>query len=386
MLRQRQGFTLIELVLTILLVAILATVSSTMVGTSVDAERYEATRQKMDAMRTAILGDTSLDAQGRRARFGYAGDFGGLPASLSNLTTSTSPAWAFNTAEYVGAGWRGPYVLEADAGAEGITKDKWGNDFVWSPSATPPTLTSYGSDNAAGGGVYAKDITMTFPTHVRVATVHGFVMENAGADRATGKTVVLRYPAAGSVTSTSTTSDSDGYFTFSSIPFGYAALRVTGTPSLGPVPIIVDFPVVYLQTNTLSFGEPTGKVTFNAGSLTTSGSLSNNVVNVTLTNTYPTAKTLSAITVYWDRPATATEGYLQTVTLAGTAQSTGGVLKTTRVAMTSTLTIPLGATTTTFSLAFSANSNNTGNLDMRNTPINCVMEWSGATVFDYISF
>src|SRR5947209_5130664 len=108
-LKSNSGVTLMELVLTLAILAILAGALSYFVGSNFDATRYENTRAKMDTIREAVLGNNALDNEGHRIHFGYVGDMGGLPATLANLTTvGAQAAWAVDGTTGVGTGWRGP--------------------------------------------------------------------------------------------------------------------------------------------------------------------------------------------------------------------------------------------------------------------------------------
>jgi len=226
----RAGFTLVELLIVSLLLGILATISLKTIGLNTDTQIWEQTKTKMEAIRTAILGDDrDLDNEGNRKNFGYHGDMGKLPAALTNLLNAETPAWSFNSTYGFGAGWRGPYVSKQVTGGVAIDKDGWGQSFIYLPAASPPSLTSYGSDNAAGGTGTAKDIVITFPTQLRFSTVRGHVLD--GVNRISGKTVEIRYPVAGTITAFTTTSDVDGFFSFANVPFRGTVAQDNGAGS-----------------------------------------------------------------------------------------------------------------------------------------------------------
>jgi len=194
-----------ELVLTMIIIGILGALSVSMIGGGEDARKFEDTKAKMEKIRLGILGDDSLDKDGHRRIFGYHGDWGGLPTTLSDLVTAKSPAWVFDSVYGVGGGWKSVYWTPDFTDSSAVTKDGWGTLFNYNPAASPPTLTSYGSDGAAGGSFFAKDLVMTFPTTVRLATVRGMVMD--GVARLSGVDVELRYPVAGVVTAFTATTD-----------------------------------------------------------------------------------------------------------------------------------------------------------------------------------
>ena len=188
---KQSGFTLIELVLTTVLMAILATLAVPLVTGNADGYKYERTRQKMDVIRLAIFGDPSLGADGHRTKFGYFGDMGRFPAALTDLTTQgAQTAYTFDNTYGTGAGWRGPYFASEFNNEYTIDKDEWGNAFVWTTSPLPAILTSKGSDNAVGGTFYAQDLTMLFPSNSVYANVRGFVSD--GSTRLQSRSVEIR--------------------------------------------------------------------------------------------------------------------------------------------------------------------------------------------------
>lgn len=235
-LKSISGFSLVEVVATIALLAVLAAVSTSIMTGNQNAQRYEETRRKMELIRTAILGDEALDAQGQRFHFGFLGDMGAMPTNLTDLTTiGAQPAWAMDTRYGIGAGWRGPYYVDKFTTSAAIGVDAWGTSFSWTPSGTP-TLTSFGSDTISGttaGEVYSKDLTMSFSGAMRLSSVRGFVRD--GDTTISGAAVNLKYPSGGAIVTYPTVTAADGSFTFQSVPFGHRAITVSSVPGAGMV-------------------------------------------------------------------------------------------------------------------------------------------------------
>lgn len=124
----RRGFTLIELLLVVFILALLAASTSSIVDDAHDQARYDETRNRLDQIRTAIVGPDDLTAPVA----GYVADMGAPPTSLRDLLLNpNAPGGLYvvdpNTG--VGAGWRGPYLRAAPRSADGALEypDGFGN-------------------------------------------------------------------------------------------------------------------------------------------------------------------------------------------------------------------------------------------------------------------
>ncbi len=117
--RAQRGFSLIEVVVAIALVAILAGALAPLGIRSMRAAQLEKSRTRMDVLLRAMAGDPL------QADYGYLGDMGRLPATLADLNDATGkPAFAVNAADGVGYGWAGPYA-PAIAPVGGAVVDAW---------------------------------------------------------------------------------------------------------------------------------------------------------------------------------------------------------------------------------------------------------------------
>lgn len=247
------GFTIIEILMVIILVAIISVVSISVMTGSLDETHLEDTVEEMKQIKQAIIGNTALTSEGKRVSFGFLGDIGAIPTAAQGIaalvTNPALPAWAINAATQIGIGWNGPY-LGGGANAADYTTDAWGNAYVYSPAAVPPTIVSLGSDGAAGGVGYAADITVTLPTELRTATVTGYISQNGAAFSADAE-VQLNYPDGVGVL-VQTVDDvlpaENGFFSFANIPMGVRSITIyipdvgtaTATNTYGPHLITVD--------------------------------------------------------------------------------------------------------------------------------------------------
>jgi len=137
--KARAGFSLIEILVAISLIAIVAGALAPAGIRSLRAAQAEKTRARMDAALRGLIGDPE------RGDFGYLGDLGALPASLNDLNDGAGkPAYALNATDGVGYGWAGPYAPTLAIAGVALV-DAWGMPFQYTGSAQ---LRSAGPDRA----------------------------------------------------------------------------------------------------------------------------------------------------------------------------------------------------------------------------------------------
>jgi hypothetical protein len=225
--------------------------------------RFQTTWAMMKQIQNAMMGDPTIFENNVRSSFGYLGDMGAIPTSaigisgLLSLPTGAT-AYAVNSTVRIGMGWNGPY-LTGGATSSSYLKDAWGNAFVYSPTASPPTLVSLGSDGATGGTGFAQDLTVTLSSTMLTATVQGFICSRGGPFSAAAQ-VELNYPnGSGVLTQSDLTiaAAANGFFSFSSVPLGvrsitiYIPTKASPTTTLGPVVITVDKPNYVVPCNAI---------------------------------------------------------------------------------------------------------------------------------------
>jgi general secretion pathway protein G len=129
----RTGFTLVEMIVVIVIIAILATLIGPRLFGRIGQSKAAAAASNAKAIASAV----KL----------YAADYGSLPPSIDALAVKSTDAKGF-----------GPYVDNADQ-----LKDPWGQKFIL---RIPPQknadfdIVTYGADKTAGGDGDNADIIM----------------------------------------------------------------------------------------------------------------------------------------------------------------------------------------------------------------------------------
>lgn len=131
----QQGFTLLEIVLVLFLLALMASSTLFLTQGVEDQAKYDATKQRLNMIRTAIIGDTRRTINGRPEISGFAADMGRLPECLRELLDPVNcdndevlQAWDQDVDSQVWAGWRGPYLIgNSEISGEVHFRDGYGN-------------------------------------------------------------------------------------------------------------------------------------------------------------------------------------------------------------------------------------------------------------------
>ncbi|HHT9135443.1 MAG TPA: hypothetical protein ACFYD2_11115 [Candidatus Avalokitesvara rifleensis] len=221
------GFTPIDIVV---ILAVFGVLLGTMIPLNIQIlqkKRELQTVDELDKLSTAVTGNPVIVLNEARTQFGYVGDMGNLPSSLEDLYKKGSqPSHSFNTSKKIGAGWNGPYISpEIVEHLETLDADAFGNDYEYTTTAFTDSSTgapalgralSKGKDGTSGT---SDDLSLTFFDSQVRSLVFGLIKDDVG-DGVGGVVVTMNYPSNGVLTSTNTTTDGTGFYTFDNIPYG----------------------------------------------------------------------------------------------------------------------------------------------------------------------
>jgi prepilin-type N-terminal cleavage/methylation domain-containing protein len=159
------GFTLLELVIVLAILAVVTALATREIGYVQDQQRFEVSQHGLGNIQAAILGtpDDRMP-EGTPSSAGFLTDMGRLPRTVGSADLTLAELWAnpgmsFDVRPAVGSngvsatqedpqvlvsgGWRGPYV-RLFLGADTL-KDGWGNPYKSPSDASPadPDGTGY---------------------------------------------------------------------------------------------------------------------------------------------------------------------------------------------------------------------------------------------------
>ena len=127
-LRNARGFTIIELLIVMAILAMLAVMVAPNLFNKADSARRDAALSQISSIGSALAA--------------HRLDVGQYPDTLDGLMRNTTGR----------STWDGPYIRNA------VPKDPWGNDYVYNSTGSQYTLMSYGADGRAGGEGNDADI------------------------------------------------------------------------------------------------------------------------------------------------------------------------------------------------------------------------------------
>jgi prepilin-type N-terminal cleavage/methylation domain-containing protein len=212
------GFTLVEVVITIIIAGILAAVSLRTISKMAEIAKIEETKKELEAIEFAIVGNPKFYNDDTRSDFGFVGDVGSLPPNLDALFTKPEGY----------ATWRGPYIdKDYEQNLDDFKQDAWGSDYSYSGGIS---IISSGS---------GTDIIRTIgetPSDFISNGINGVVLDLDGTPPGPSYRdsiiIMLTIPdGIGGISNVNTSVDLSGYFSFNSIPIGNHNLTIIYTPT-----------------------------------------------------------------------------------------------------------------------------------------------------------
>ncbi|MBD9362789.1 type II secretion system protein [Methylomonas fluvii] len=212
-LRPQLGFTLLEMLLVIFLMALVASTGLLLTEGVEDQAKYDETKRRMELIRKAIVGDPTRTVNGAPELSGFVADMGRLPLCLAELLrlgdevlpatvpkTFKSPCddteivseWNLDQNTGVGIGWRGPYLQVIPESGGGLRfRDGYGNEganaaadalnsgWHYSVTAATTSLASEGTDlTVATDDVAAPQLIVSADWQVPLPAAVSVTFEN----------------------------------------------------------------------------------------------------------------------------------------------------------------------------------------------------------------
>jgi hypothetical protein len=228
-----KGVSLVEVAAVMATAIIVIAVASVSLPSITEDARREAVLHQLDRIKKGLVGESRIIPPGEKniRRYGFIGDIGNLPSSLSALASiEMLPGYQIDEELQMGAGWRGPYAPFLQTGG---TIDPWGNALIYtvadgtSASTGAPTVATIRSMGPDGVNGNSDDAVVEIYKADARSTVIGYV-KNAFGSTVAGVEVLLASPVDGviQISDPSSITDNDGLYTFANVPQGERVLQL----------------------------------------------------------------------------------------------------------------------------------------------------------------
>ena len=302
------GFTLIELVVVIVIIAILSAVGFRTVAGISNNRNFEVTITKMQDLKYAIVGNPKIVENSVRIDYGYVGDTGQFPSTLNDLLTNPGVT-----------GWDGPYGdykgIEEDPTA--FFRDGWNDDITYTlpgNNTAPVTLTSPGNGDPMVLKIANNtDEILNNTVALRVRNSDGYPLR--------GSEATVQIFCAGGTWQTMSYATNLGYY-LNTVPIGIVTLRfiISGDSTLRHLSVGPNNSTTSAQEGLEYTVNPSyGNLTYVAGSASLAGT-NNNELTFTIKNSGSTIIDVNQIAVSWTNSSCweCDYAYMQNISISGT--------------------------------------------------------------------
>ncbi|HUV31614.1 MAG TPA: prepilin-type N-terminal cleavage/methylation domain-containing protein [Acidobacteriota bacterium] len=218
-LQKDNGYSLIELIAALIIIAVMVTIALKSLGTVTDTARMEQTRKSLSGLADAVVGNPELLSNGARTDYGYVGDVGALPPDLDAL--------ASNPGSYTT--WNGPYIqrdFTLGGSADNFKTDAWGKPYSYTGLAI---ISSGGGTTLTRQLANSVDDLLFNRVLCSITDLDHTPPGNAYRDSI--RCVLVCPDGAGALSSRILSVDPDGSVAFDSVPIGIHPLIVVFTPT-----------------------------------------------------------------------------------------------------------------------------------------------------------
>ncbi|MBS4015445.1 MAG: prepilin-type N-terminal cleavage/methylation domain-containing protein [Candidatus Latescibacteria bacterium] len=166
--KKEHGVTIVELLVVIFIIGMfIAFFTPTVLNRASTNARISATRQQLNEIRAAIVGDPNLVSGGEYVATGFKNDIGRPPRHLIELVRRVPDTLGLDSMSiwnpFTKLGWNGPYLR--DDGKYGFLYDAWGDlyEFLFDSDSNAIGIKSRGPDGEwFGPGLRDDDIIVQF--------------------------------------------------------------------------------------------------------------------------------------------------------------------------------------------------------------------------------
>ena len=255
--RRESGFTLLELVVVIAVMAVLSTVALRSMTGVASQSRFEATQRTLEQIHDAILGFANdRQPDGTLISSGFIADVGRPPRSLDELINQPVDLSSFDVGRvpadtdiFVSGGWRGPYI-RLPVGATNLC-DGWATSLIETRNADGyiETVSSYGADCLSGGTGYDLDLSSSITSADYTASLTCLVTVSATNALNCTVTLVVYGPGTNRLTSVPIPLIANplNYDFVNSLSKGTRAVRAYASYDIGATHTNQHSPVIYLN-------------------------------------------------------------------------------------------------------------------------------------------